>query len=156
MLKTVENPTGTQLGQGVMVTQEGTYVVAQPDSVSWQKQVARPKGLTAADVRERTPSDSSLVCPIDNKLFRDAVKTPCCGTQYCEECINNHLLERDFLCPNCNKKIMTLNMLVVDKPMRTKVTDYIEKAIEDSKKDGEDESGSNSGTNPQANGQVSP
>ena len=31
MLKAVENPTGSDLTQGVMVTPEGGYVVAQPD-----------------------------------------------------------------------------------------------------------------------------
>lgn len=31
MLKAVENPNSTELGQGVMVTPEGGYVVAQPD-----------------------------------------------------------------------------------------------------------------------------
>lgn len=90
-------------------------------------------------MRERVPTDTSLVCPIDNKLFRDAVKTPCCGTSYCEECIQTHLLERDFLCPNCGKKIASLDKILMDKPTRTKVADYIDKAIEDSKKDGEDE-----------------
>ncbi|KAJ7446755.1 DWNN domain-containing protein [Mycena latifolia] len=139
MLKAVENPNIAELGQGVMVTPDGGYVVAQPDSASWQKQVSRPKGLTVAEVRERMPSDPSLVCPIDNKLFRDAVKTPCCGTHYCEECIQTHLLERDFVCPNCAKKIASLDKLVTDKPMRTKVTDYIENVIEESKKEGGDE-----------------
>ena len=108
-------------------------------SVSWQKQVSRPKGLTVAEVRERLPTDASLSCPIDNKLFRDAVKTPCCGTLYCEECIQTHLLERDFICPNCGKKIASLDKLIVDKPTRTKVSDYIEKVIEDSKKESEEE-----------------
>lgn len=97
--------------------------------------MSRPKALTTAEVRERTPSDPSLVCPIDNKLFRDAVKTPCCGTLYCEECIQTHLLERDFICPHCAKKVPSLDKLVMDKPTRTKVTDYIEKAIEESKKE---------------------
>lgn len=32
MLKAVENPNIAQLAQGVMVTPEGGYVVAQPDS----------------------------------------------------------------------------------------------------------------------------
>jgi len=32
MLKAVDNPTTEQFGQGVMVTPEGGYVVAQPDS----------------------------------------------------------------------------------------------------------------------------
>ncbi|KXN87414.1 hypothetical protein AN958_08845 [Leucoagaricus sp. SymC.cos] len=142
MLKAVENPNG-DIAQGVMVTPEGGYVVAQPDLAAWQKQVSsRVKGLTAAEVRDKAPTDPSLACPIDNKLFRDAVKTPCCGKHYCEECIQTHLLERDFTCPNCSKKIPSLDKLIVDKPMRTKVSDYIEKAIEDSKKEGiEDLSG---------------
>jgi protein MPE1 len=49
------------------------------------------------------------------------------------------LLERDFLCPSCGKKIASLDKLVVDKPMRTKVTDYIEKVIEESRKGEEQE-----------------
>ena len=98
--------------------------------------------MTAADVRERAPTDASLICPIDNKLFRDAVKTPCCGTLYCEECIQTHLLERDFLCPNCGKKIPSLDKVVIDKPMRTKVADYIDKAMEDSKRDADEEAAS--------------
>ncbi|KAG6833007.1 hypothetical protein H0H87_012593 [Tephrocybe sp. NHM501043] len=137
MLKAVTNPNSGELGQGIMVTPEGGYVVAQPDLASWQKQVSRVKALSAADVRDRAPADASLACPIDHKLFRDAVKTPCCGTLYCEECIQTHLLERDFICPNCAKKVASLDKLIVDQPTRTKVNDYIEKAIEDSKKDGE-------------------
>ena len=104
-------------------------------SAAWQKQVSRSKTLTEADVRERTPTDPSLVCPIDNRLFRDAVKTPCCETTYCEECIQTNLLERDFLCPNCGKKVASLDKLVLNKPMRTRVADYIDKAIEQSKKE---------------------
>ncbi|KAH9840254.1 DWNN domain-containing protein [Rhodofomes roseus] len=138
-LKAVESPNG-QIGQGVMVTPEGGYVVAQPDVVSWQKQVAKHKpGLTEADIRERTPSDPSLVCPIDNKLFRDAVKTPCCGTLYCEECIQTHLLERDFICPKCGAKIASLDKLLMDKPMRTRVGDYIDREVEKSRHEPQEE-----------------
>ncbi|KAJ8514578.1 hypothetical protein ONZ45_g7889 [Pleurotus djamor] len=131
MLKAVENPNS---GQNVMVTPEGGYVVAQPDAAAWQKQVSRPKGITVAEVREKAPTDSSLACPIDNKLFRDAMKTPCCEKAYCEECIQTHLLEKDFMCPNCNKKIASLDKLVADKAMRAKVTEYIDRAIEESRK----------------------
>ncbi|KAH7915291.1 DWNN domain-containing protein [Hygrophoropsis aurantiaca] len=152
-LKAVENPNKGEMTQGVMVTPEGGYVVAQPDSASWQKKVTRPKGLTAADVRERAPSDPSLACPIDNRLFRDVVKTPCCGTSYCEECIQTHLLERDFTCPKCGKKIASLDKVVIDKPTRTKVADYIDKTIEESRKAAEDEgAASGSGTGQTAAG----
>lgn len=112
------------------------------DSASWQKQVSRPKGLNAAEVRDKPPTDTSLACPMDNKLFRDAVKTPCCGTAYCEECIQTHLLERDFICPHCSKKIASLDKLLADKPTRMKVSDYIEKAIEESRKEGVEDSNS--------------
>ncbi|KIJ65554.1 hypothetical protein HYDPIDRAFT_110662 [Hydnomerulius pinastri MD-312] len=134
-LKAVENPNKGEIAQGVMVTPEGGYVVAQPDSASWQKHVSRAKGLTVADVRERAPTDPTLACPIDNRLFRDAVKTPCCETTYCEECIQLHLLERDFICPKCSKKVASLDKLVADKPMRTKVVDHIDKVIEQSRKE---------------------
>ncbi|TFK78541.1 DWNN-domain-containing protein [Polyporus arcularius HHB13444] len=136
-LKAVDNPTTGALGQGVMVTPEGGYVVAQPDSASWQRQVTRHKGLTEADIRERPPSDPSLTCPIDGKLFRDAVKTPCCGTLYCEECVQTHLLERDFLCPNCARKIPSLDKLITDKPMRARVHDYVDSEIERSRQEAE-------------------
>jgi protein MPE1 len=88
-------------------------------------------------VRERTPSNPNLACPIDHKLFRDAVKTPCCATTYCEDCIQSHLLERDFVCPNCERKVPGLDKLQRDLEARKNVSAYIEKAIEDSKK-GED------------------
>jgi len=142
-LKAVDNPDSGDLKQGVMVTPEGGYVVAQPDVASWQKRVTRSKALTAADVRDRPPTDPSLACPIDNKLFKDAVKTPCCETSYCEECIQTHLLERDFMCPKCNKKIPSLDKVVMDKPTRTKVADYIDKKVEESRKEAEEDVGSN-------------
>ncbi|KAJ3721212.1 DWNN domain-containing protein [Lentinula raphanica] len=137
MLKAVENINNGELGQGVMVTPEGGFVVAQPDLASWQKQVSRTnKILTAAEVRERnTPSDATLVCPIDNKLFRDAVKTPCCGTSYCEDCIQTHLLERDFICPSCGRKIASLDKLVPDFERRGRVNEYIQKAIDESRRE---------------------
>ncbi|KAF9026375.1 DWNN-domain-containing protein [Hymenopellis radicata] len=137
MLKVVEIPnSGGPIGPGVMVTPEGGYVVAQPDLASWKKQISKAKALTTADVRDRVPSDATLICPIDNKLFRDAVKTPCCGSSYCEE---THLLKRDFICPNCSKKIASLDGLEADTPMRAKVNDYIEGEIEMSRMEGADE-----------------
>ena len=50
------------------------------------------------------------------------------------------MLERDFICPSCGKKIPSLDKLLVDKPARTRVWDYIERTIEESKK-GEGEEG---------------
>ncbi|KAF8586436.1 DWNN-domain-containing protein [Ramaria rubella] len=129
-LKTVEQPTDGNLAQGVMVTPEGGYVIAQPDTASWQKQRNRPKTLTAEDIRERQPpSDPSIVCSLCQKLFREAV--------FCEECVQTFLLERDFLCPGCGSKIPSLDKLVMDKPTRTRVNDYIDKEIKEYQKNEE-------------------
>ncbi|KAG8923692.1 hypothetical protein FRC02_010976 [Tulasnella sp. 418] len=139
-LKSVDMPTGSTVpSTGVMITPEGGFVVAEPDSAAWQKQRARPKGITEAEVRERPPTDPSLACPYPNcgKLFRDAVKTPCCNTTYCEECIQTHLLEANFECPNCHKKVPSLDKLIVDRECRQKVKNYIDHAVEESKKEEE-------------------
>jgi protein MPE1 len=99
-------------------------------SASWEKQITgRAKGLTEADIRERPLSDKSLGCSICSNLFRDAVRTPCCSKTFCEECIQSHLLENEFTCPNCRKNIASVDRLIMDKPMRTRVMDYIDKQI---------------------------
>jgi protein MPE1 len=82
------------------------------------------------------------------KLFREAVKTPCCSKVYCEECVQTFLLERDFLCPGCGSKISSLDKLVENKPTRTKVSDYIDKEIKEHQKNEEkiENTGSRTGT----------
>ena len=102
---------------------------------SWQRQTTKSKSLSEAEVRERPSKDPTIVCSIDNKIFRDAVKTPCCGTAYCEDCIQTHLLEKDFICPNCASKVASLDKLAIDKPTRMKVADYISREIEASQKE---------------------
>ncbi|KAI0288415.1 DWNN domain-containing protein [Russula brevipes] len=127
-LKAVDNPTGARIGQGVMVTPEGGYVVAQPDSV-------KSKGLSEAEIRERPSKDPSIVCPIDNRILRDACQGACCGTAYCEDCIQTHLLEKDFICPHCASKVASLDKLAIDRVMRRKVADYIAKEIDASQRE---------------------
>jgi hypothetical protein len=105
--------------------------------VSWQKQTVKSKALSEAEVRERPSKDPSIVCPIDNRILRDAVKTPCCGTAYCEDCIQTHLLDKDFICPLCGAKVASLDKLAIDRPMRRKVADYIAKEIEASQREEE-------------------
>ena len=110
-------------------------------SAAWQKHRTRPKTLTESDVREKPPSDHTLACPMCSKLFREAVNTPCCSTTYCEDCIQTHLLERDFTCPGCNSKIGSLVKLVPNKEVRALTRSYIDKAIEESKAAAEEAAG---------------
>ena len=147
-LKSVEL-TGDAPQSGVMVTPDGGFVVAQPDSYvsssvvqicgdligicehreTWKKQTARRSGMTEAELRERPPSDSALQCPICSKLLREAIKTPCCLETFCEECAQTHLLERDFSCPGCQKRISSLDMLIPDNAARNRVKKYTEEEI---------------------------
>ncbi len=51
--------------------------------------------------------------------------------------MQTHLLERDFLCPNCARKIPSLDKLITDKPMRARVHDYVDSEIERSRQEAE-------------------
>lgn len=128
MLKTVEQASAGSMS-GVMVAADGSYVVATPDSSSWQRSRARSRPLSKTDVYKTVPSDPSLACPLCTKLLRDAVITPCCHTTFCEECIQTHLFEHDFVCAECEKRIPDIEQLKIDDAKRKLVRDYIDKTI---------------------------
>ncbi|ORY25626.1 DWNN domain-domain-containing protein [Naematelia encephala] len=136
-LKTVETPlSGEGSSGGAMLTADGGFVMSMPDTRQWAKQAAaRPKTLTGADVRDQSPTETELTCPICKKLLWDPVKTPCCNTAFCEECITNTLLERAFECPSCESKITSLDKLVVDEDLRARVKAYVDSTIEKSRKE---------------------
>lgn len=135
MLKTIEAPTDEMRRDGVMITPDGSYVVAQVDSASWARnQALRNKPLTKSDIYASVPSDSNLACSICNKLLRDAVRTPCCSKLFCQECIVNHLLEHEFQCAECDKRVKDLSTLARDDDVRKQVREYIEAEIEKSEK----------------------
>ena len=129
MLRTVEQPTAEQLS-GVMVTPDGSYVIATPDSDSWNRSKSRARPLSKTDVYQSVPSDPTLACPYCSKLLRDAVITPCCQTSFCEECVQTYLFEHDFLCPECEKHIQNIETLKIDDAKRKKVREYIASTIE--------------------------
>jgi protein MPE1 len=135
MLKTIEAPTDEMRREGVMVTPDGSYVVAQVDSASWARsQALRNKPLTKSDIYSSVPSDTKLACSLCNKLLRDAVRTPCCSTLFCQECIVNYLLEHDFQCSECEKRIKDLGTLKRDEEVQKQVREYIDAEIDKSEK----------------------
>ena len=102
-------------------------VVAEPDKASWESyQQKAAKSSTKAGNSEGNEElqERGLECTVDHKLFKDAVKTPCCGKVYCEDCIHNLLFETDFVCPNCDAKDILLEKIVVDTETREKVEAY--------------------------------
>ncbi|OCF37220.1 protein MPE1 [Kwoniella heveanensis BCC8398] len=136
-LKTVETPGGVEGSSGgAMLTADGGFVRAVPDQRQWQKQAAaKPRALTGADVRDAQPLDASITCPICKKLVWEAVRTPCCSTAYCEECITTYLVEHDFECPNCESKVPSLDKLAPDAELREKVGKYVDGEVERSKEE---------------------
>lgn len=135
MLKSIEAPADGVLREGVMVTPDGNYVVAQVDSASWARnQAFRQKRLTKSNIYDSVPSDPKLACSVCNKLLRDAVRTPCCGTLFCQDCITNSLLEHDFQCPECEKRVKDLTDLKRDDETRKQVREYVDNEMDKSEK----------------------
>lgn len=125
---------------GLMINAEGEYVIAEPDKASWEQFQAKAKASAAQ--QEAATADSKelqkrgLECPIDKRLFVDPVKTPCCGKTYCNECIENALVNSDLVCPNCQKEGVLLDDLNTDEEMLTSIKAYeVEKAAARKAKD---------------------
>ena len=102
-------------------------------SASWDKHRAVQANLTSSDIQNSAPTDPDLVCPLCSRLLRDAVKTGCCSTSYCEECIHNYLSENDFVCPECESKIKSLKNLTKDEDRRERAKKYLEDTLKASK-----------------------
>ncbi|KAJ3037264.1 E3 ubiquitin-protein ligase rbbp6 [Rhizophlyctis rosea] len=117
-------------GGGVMVTQSGELVQAMPNEQAWTKLTAHARNyLGAGDAYEMAPVPDELACGICHKLLRDAVQIPCCGKNYCDECIRHSLLEHEnndlrFKCPNCNSD-QTPDNLVPNNDLRQAVEKHL-------------------------------
>lgn len=137
-LKTVETPTtGEGSSGGAMLTADGGFVRAVPDARAWEKQAAVKTRVNEGD-GDKEPMDPELVCPLCKKLVAEAVRVPCCKTAYCEECIQSHLLEHDFVCPSCESKVASLDKLQPDAELRERAKVYREGQEEGVKKEEED------------------
>ncbi|KAM0714238.1 hypothetical protein Q7P37_010025 [Cladosporium fusiforme] len=118
-LKVIEKPEAvdengkidvSQLPAGAMYTANGEWVIARPDEASWDKFQQTQK--VAADQAKELEADKEVMrtrgleCSIDHKMFSDPVKTPCCAQIYCRTCIENSLIDSDFVCPNCGEQCL--------------------------------------------------
>lgn len=119
----------SQLPAGAMYTANGEWVIAKPDEASWDKFQQTQK--VAADQAKELEADKEVMrargleCSIDHKMFSDPVKTPCCGQIYCRTCIENALIDSDFLCPNCGEQCL-LESLETDSETVDKVKAFQE------------------------------
>lgn len=113
----------------IMLDADGNHVIVEPDKASWEKFEAKYKA--AAEQKEAAESspvikeleERGLLCSIDNRLFVDPVKTPCCGKVYCHECLENALLDSDLACPSCGE-LIPIDDLVTDQDTVEKIREY--------------------------------
>ncbi|BGP37349.1 Protein mpe1 [Rhodotorula kratochvilovae] len=134
-----ETAPGGAVKGGVMVTAEGGFVVARPDSASWLAHRAITANLSAHDIQNLAPTDPDLTCPVCSKLLRDATLTPCCNTSFCDECVTNALLDNDMLCPECETRVKSLEKLKPDEDRRERCKKYVDDTLEASKEAAEQE-----------------
>jgi len=127
-LKTVEKPVDEEDARGVMLNADGEYVQVMTDNKTWQKFQEKASATKAqaanADAANKEARELGFECPIDNRMFVDPVKTPCCGKTYCHDCIENALADRDLVCPNCSTEGVLIDDLAADEEMIQKMKAY--------------------------------
>ncbi|KAF2676532.1 DWNN-domain-containing protein [Lentithecium fluviatile CBS 122367] len=134
-LKTVEKPVDEEDARGVMLNADGEYVQVMTDNKTWEKFQEKASATKAQaaneDAANKEVRELGFECPIDNRMFVDPVKTPCCGKTYCHDCIENALADRDLVCPNCSTEGVLIDDLAADDEMVQKMKAYeAEKAKE--------------------------
>lgn len=132
-IRSVENADEATKQNGQMMTDaDGKTVIVVPDSATWAKVEAK---MTASAAQKQEAADQSnnqeleelgIQCPLDKKLFVDPVKTPCCGTTYCNLCLDEALIESDLTCPKCETNPCIFEDAVADEDMIAKVRKYEE------------------------------
>jgi protein MPE1 len=120
--------------KGVMINPDGKKVMVLTDTASWEKYQEKTKVSAAQQeaylAESKELQSRGLECSIDNRLFLDPVKTPCCGKTFCNECITNALIDNDLTCPACNKDGVLIDDLVPDKEVDEKVKAYEKEKLE--------------------------
>ncbi|KAJ2992036.1 hypothetical protein NUW58_g2308 [Xylaria curta] len=137
-LKTVDKSALQQTGadgeevkppSGLMVNADGEFVIAEPDKASWQQFQAKAKSMVAAQkaasAEDKELEEKGLLCSIDNRMFIDPMKTPCCEKTYCNDCITNALIESDFVCPGCQTDGVLIDDLKPDEEASTKTRVFL-------------------------------
>ncbi|KAF9961459.1 E3 ubiquitin-protein ligase rbbp6 [Mortierella alpina] len=128
-LKTVESDT-LQSKKGVMVTQDGNLVVATTNDYEWKKFHEKSKGtLTSEEAYSTAPVPDDMRCPICHLMLKSAVQAPCCGTNFCDECIRTYLVhppkgEDAFKCQSCSQHLVP-DQLMPNAELRQRVEQHL-------------------------------
>jgi protein MPE1 len=120
--------------QNLMVNADGEYVFAQADEKAWKQHLERVKAagdaLKAGEQGDKELQARGLECALDKRMFVNPMKTPCCGKTYCNDCIENALLESDLTCPGCETENVSLERLESDTETILKIKEYQDEKAE--------------------------
>ncbi|RKP04038.1 hypothetical protein CXG81DRAFT_8693, partial [Caulochytrium protostelioides] len=97
-LQTVAREEAEASGGGVMVTADGSFVVARPNEAAFEKATAaqtKSQSTSVGDLYRQLPPRPGMACPICKYVIRDAVQLPCCKSNFCDDCIRSSLLDND-------------------------------------------------------------
>jgi protein MPE1 len=112
----------------VMMNADGEYVIVKTDDRTWEKFQEKNKTSVAqkaqANEEQKELEKRGLICPIDGRLFDNPMKTDCCGTTYCNECIENALVNSDLTCPKCGTEGVLIDNLQPDEEMVKKIREF--------------------------------
>ncbi|KAG0348622.1 E3 ubiquitin-protein ligase rbbp6 [Podila humilis] len=128
-LKTVQSDV-LESKKGYMVTQDGNLVVAQTNDSAWKKFHEMAKGtLSSEEAYSTAPVPDDMKCPICRLLLKSAVKAPCCGANFCDECIRTYLVsppkgEESFKCQNCHMNLVP-DQLMPNHDLRQKTEQHL-------------------------------
>ena len=109
-----------------MVNDEGKYVVAVADTKAWEQFQNIKKGENSdRNNGEIAVEDGELKDTQTGMLWKNPVRTPCCGKIYSRKFIEDALIESDFTCPNCHKDQIFIDDLLPNDELQKKVDEYM-------------------------------
>ncbi|RKP35874.1 DWNN domain-containing protein, partial [Dimargaris cristalligena] len=120
--------------KGAMVTEDGSLVVAQANDAAWQKFHKSSQQTVATDAGlEGITVPADFKCALCQGLIKEAVRTPCCQTAYCDDCITGALLDTHpsshFTCPHCRKSALVPDQLIPDPALRQRIDHHIQQWV---------------------------
>lgn len=126
-LRTVSKPAEDGANGGMddnnyMLTEDGRYVVAVPDSKQWERYQQKVSKETKVQY-ENVPEE--LKDPVSGDLFTNPVSTPCCHKVYSLKSIEDALLELDFVCPACGTADIYLDQLAEATEVKEKADAWV-------------------------------
>ncbi|KAJ3320197.1 hypothetical protein HDV06_005441 [Boothiomyces sp. JEL0866] len=137
-LQTVENKEAIE--RGLMLTTDGNFVVPVVNEDKWNKIQQKNKTLKSiGDAYHTAPVPSSLSCFICKKLLKDCVTSPCCNTNFCDECAQQELYDpvdasMRYRCPSCERKLAP-DQLKINREIRRRVDEHLKSHIQSKDED---------------------